>query len=290
MTPRAAVWWLIAVCFVWGVSFVAVKAALVYATPLVLLAIRFGLAGAPIAGSLRAARREEWIGGMVLGLLFWSGFVFQTAGLRDTTPSRSAFITILSTPLVPLVQYAVFRAVPHRLILLAIGLAVAGTWLLTSPGGGLGLNRGDLLTLGCAFMFAGQIVAVGHYARRIPLTRLLALELGASAVLSLGFAPLLESPRLEITPAFAGLMLFLGAGGYWTFYGQLRAQQVLTPTVTALVFCVEPVFASLASYAVYGEVLGPRQLAGGALILVAVACAAMEGAVRTSDGTASLSA
>ena len=277
MSPRAAVGWLIAVCFVWGLSFVAVKAALVYASPLVLLAIRFAIAGGPIAGRLRGTARDEWIGGLVLGLLFWGGFVFQTIGLRDTTPARSAFITILSTPLVPLVQYAVFRAVPHPATLLAIALAVAGTWLLTSPGGGPGLNRGDVLTLGCAVLFAGHIVAVGHYARRIPLTRLLALMLGTGAVLSLVFAPLLEWPRLEITPGFAALMLFLGVGGYWTFYGQLRAQQVLTPTVTALVFCVEPVFASVASYLVYGEILGPLQVIGAALILAAVAAAAFEG-------------
>lgn len=277
MTPRAAVGWLIAVCFIWGLSFVAVKAALVYATPLALLALRFGIAGAPLAGRLRGAGREEWIGGLVLGMLFWAGFAFQTVGLRETTPSRSAFITILSTPLVPVVQYVVFRTIPPRLTLFAIALAVAGTWLLTSPGGGAGINRGDLLTLGCAFLFAGQIVAVGHYARRILPARLLALELATGAVLSLAFAPLLETPRLQLTPAFAGLMLFLGLGGYWTFYGQLRAQQVLSPTVTALVFCVEPVFASIASFAVYGEVLGPRQLAGGALILLAVGAGALEG-------------
>lgn len=276
MTARAAVWWLIAVCFVWGISFVAVKAALVFATPLVLLALRFAIAAGPIAGTLRGTRREEWIGGVVLGLLFWSGFVFQTVGLRFTTPSRSAFITILSTPLVPLVHYLVYRMPPRRLTLLAILLAVAGTYLLTSPGGGLGLNRGDVLTLGCAFTFAGQIVAAGHFVRRMPIGRLLAIEMGVSALLSLAFAPLLETPRLEITPAFLGLILFLGVGGLWSFHVQLRAQRVLTATQTALVFCMEPIFASLASYAVYGEVLAPLQLAGGGLILLAVGAAALE--------------
>jgi drug/metabolite transporter (DMT)-like permease len=276
MTARAAVWCLIAVCFVWGVSFVAVKAALAFATPLVLLAMRFGIAGAPIAWSLRGAPREAWIGGVVLGSLFWLGFIFQTMGLRDTTPSRSAFITILSTPLVPMVQWMVFRVVPRAPVLLAIGLAVLGTWLLTSPGGGAGLNRGDVLTLGCAVAFAGQIVAVGHFARRIAATRLLALELTTGAVLSLLFLPVLETPRVTFSPAFLVLLLFLGVGGLGTFYGQLRAQQVLSPTVTALVFCVEPVFASLASRVVYGEVLTAMQLVGAALILGAVGVAALE--------------
>jgi drug/metabolite transporter (DMT)-like permease len=276
MTSRAAVAWLIAVCLVWGVSFVAVKAALAFASPLVLLALRFAVAGTPIVGSLRAASREEWIGGLVLGGLFWAGFVFQTAGLRYTTPSRSAFITILSTPLVPLVHYAIYRERPGRLILLAIVLALPGTYLLTSPGGGLGLNYGDVLTLGCALAFAGQIVAAGHFSRRIPVTRLLAMELGVGGTLSLASAPLLEAPTLAVTPAFVGLLAFLGLGGLWSFHMQLRAQQVLSPTHTALVFCLEPVFATVASYLLLGERLAPLQLVGGALILSAVAVPALE--------------
>jgi drug/metabolite transporter (DMT)-like permease len=276
MTPRAAVAWLIAVCFVWGISFVAVKAALVFATPMVLLGLRFALAGLPVAGTLRAAPRAEWVGGLVLGLLFWVGFAFQTAGLRYTTPSRSAFITILSTPLVPLVQYLTHRAAPRPLTLLGVGLGILGTWLLTAPGGGTGLNRGDWLTLGCAVAFAGQIVAAGHLAPRISPSRLVALELLAGAVLSLVFAPVLETPRLDPAPAFLGLLVFLAAGGLWTFRMQLRAQQVLAPSHTALVFCLEPVFAAMASYALLGETLGPTQLLGGALILAAVAVAAVE--------------
>jgi len=276
MTRRAAVAWLIAVCFIWGISFVAVKAALVFATPMVLLGLRFALAGLPVAGTLRGAPRAEWVGGLVLGLLFWVGFAFQTTGQWYTTPSRSAFITILSTPLVPVVQYLVFRAAPRPLTLLGVALGIVGTWLLTAPGGGAGLNRGDLLTLGCAFAFAGQIVAAGHLAPRISASRLVAIELLAGALLSLVFAPVLETPRLDPTPAFLGLLAFLAVGGLWSFRMQLRAQQVLTPSQVALVFCLEPVFAALASYALLGETLGPTQLLGGALILCAVVAAAVD--------------
>ena len=287
MTPRAAVLWLIAVCFVWGISFVAVKATLAFATPLALLAMRFGLATTPVAGALRRASRADWLAGLVLGGLFWLGFLFQTLGLRYTTPARSAFITILSTPLVPLAQDLVLRTAPRGLVILAVMLAVLGTWLLTSPGGGMGLNRGDALTLWCAVAFAGQIVAAGHYSRRMPATRLLALELGISAALSLAFLPLFERPQVTFSPAFVGLMVFLGAGGVATFYGQIRAQQVLSPTVTALVFCVEPVFASVASHVVYGEVLSALQLAGAGLILCAVGVAALEGREGAAEPTGS---
>jgi drug/metabolite transporter (DMT)-like permease len=276
MTRRQAVAGLVLVCLVWGTSFTAIKQTLHYTSPLVLLGVRFGVATLVIAGSLRGLTRKEAAGGLVLGGLFWAGFVFQTIGLQYTTPSRSAFLTILSTPLVPVLQFLIHRTSPRVPTLAAIGLAVAGTWLLTSPGGGGGLNHGDLLTIGCAVLFTGQIVAAGHYAARIPIDRLLALELGACAVLSLLTAPLLEAPRLQLAWPFVALMAFLAFTGLWSFRTQLRAQQVLSPTHTALVFTLEPVFAAVTSYLVLGEHLDPLQLLGGALILAAVATPALE--------------
>jgi drug/metabolite transporter (DMT)-like permease len=276
MSRRQAVLALVLVCLVWGVSFTLIKQALAYASPLILLGIRFTLAAAVIAGSLRRLRREEVLGGLVLGGLFWAGFVLQTMGLESTTPSRSAFLTILSTPLVPVLQFAVSRSLPRGPTIAAIALAVAGTWLLTSPGGDAGLNRGDVLTIGCAILFTGQIVAAGHFAGRIPLDRLLALELGTCAVLSLLAAPILETPRLVLAPPFLAMIAFLAFTGLWTFRTQLRAQQVLTPTHTALVFTLEPVFAAITSFLVLGERLDPPQLAGAALILLAVGAPALE--------------
>ncbi|MEP6686950.1 MAG: DMT family transporter [Gemmatimonadales bacterium] len=276
MTRRQAVAALVLVCLVWGTSFTVIKQALDYTSPLVLLGIRFTVATLVIAGSLRGLTKAQAVGGLVLGGLFWAGFVFQTNGLQHTTPSRSAFLTILSTPLVPVLQFLINRTLPGAPTLAAIALAVAGTWLLTSPAGGGGLGRGDLLTIGCAVLFTGQIVAAGHYAARIPIDRLLALELGSCAVLSLVAAPLLEVPRLVLAWPFVAMMVFLAFTGLWSFRTQLRAQQVLSPTHTALVFTLEPVFAAVTSYLVLGERLGPLQLLGAVLILAAVAAPALE--------------
>ena len=276
MSRGRAVLALVLVCLVWGVSFTAIKQALGYTSPLILLGLRFTIATLFVVGSLRGTSRREAAGGLVLGGLFWAGFVLQTIGLQFTTPARSAFLTILSTPLVPLLQFLLHRTVPRGPTLAAVAVAVTGTWLLTSPGGDAGLNRGDLLTIGCAVIFSGQIVAAGHYAARIPIGRLLALELGTCAVLSLVTAPLPDAPRLDPAPAFLALLAFLAVSGLWSFRTQLRAQQVLTPAHTALVFTLEPVFASLTSFLVLGERLGPVQLAGAALILTAVAAPVLE--------------
>jgi drug/metabolite transporter (DMT)-like permease len=223
------------------------------------------------------------VGGLLLGLLFWGGFAFQTSGLAETTPSRSAFITSLSTPLVPVVSFLVHRSVPPALTLAAVLLAAVGMYFLTLPdAAGAGLNRGDLLTLGCAVLFAGQIVAAGHFSRRVRPTRLLAVEMATAALLSFLLAPLLESPRV-IPNATLGLgLLFLTVSGLWTFYMQLRAQQVLSPTYTALLFMLEPVFAALTSFLVLGERLSPVQWGGAALILGAMALPALPARSKVS--------
>jgi drug/metabolite transporter (DMT)-like permease len=196
--------------------------------------------------------------------------------LAETSASRSAFITSLSTPLVPVVAFVAHRAVPRPLTITAVILAGIGMYFLTLPdAGGGGPNRGDLLTLGCAVLFAGQIVAAGHFSRRSAPVRLLAVEMASAAALSLLLAPLLETPRMTFGLPLAVALLFLSVSGLWSFYMQLRAQQVLSPTYTALIFMLEPVFAALTSFGVLGERLTPVQWGGAALILAAMALPAL---------------
>jgi drug/metabolite transporter (DMT)-like permease len=221
-----------------------------------------------VAPWFRGLTRRELTGGAVLALLFWAGFVFQTVGLQYTTPSRSAFITGLSTPLVPLAYFAIYRRPPSLAVLLAVLVTGIGMYLLTRPGGmSAGLNRGDLLTLGCAALFAFQIVAVGHYAPVARPTRLLALELGLTGVLSLLAAPLLETPRLTLGPPLVLGLAFVSVTAALTFYLQLGAQKVVSPAATAIIFTLEPVAAALTSWIVLREVLTPSQWLGGVLIL-----------------------
>lgn len=269
MTRRAAALGLVAVTAVWGTSFTVVKAALADASPMVLVAVRFALAILLLAPALRGLTRDELRAGALLGLLFWAGFVFQTAGLESTTPARSAFITGLSTPLVPLVAWAAHRERPGMGVLVAMLAAGVGLYFLTSPGS-TGLNRGDLLTLGCAVCFAGHIVAAGSLVRGRSAIRLLGVQLGLSGLLAAASSPLLESPRLRLTAGLAIAIGFLSLMAVTTFWFQLRAQQVVSPTDTALIFVLEPLFATLTSWLATGERLAPAQWGGAALIVASM--------------------
>lgn len=268
MTRRRGIAALVFIAIVWGCTFTIIKQTLTLVSPLLFLALRFLLASALVAPWFRGLTRRELAGGAVLALLFWAGFVFQTVGLQYTTPSRSAFITGLSTPLVPLAYFAIYRRPPSLAVLLAVLVTGIGMYLLTRPGGmSAGLNRGDLLTLACAALFACQIVAVGHYAPVARPTRLLALELGFTGVLSLLAAPLLETPRLTFGPPLVLGLAFVSATAALTFYLQLGAQKVVSPAATAIIFTLESLAAAFTSWIVLGEVLTPGQWLGGILIL-----------------------
>src|SRR5207247_9162491 len=100
----------------------------------------------------------------------------------------------------------------HRtgwLVVLALLLAGAGIYFLTSPDGG-GLNRGDRWTLITAAVFGGHIVAVSEFSRQFDAQRLVWLQLPGTAIGSLIAALLLEHLRFDWSLGLLAALLFLG--------------------------------------------------------------------------------
>ena len=127
---------LIAVTAIWGSTFIMVQASLAAVSPLIFIALRFGLAAAVLALLYRPRiTRAAAIPGIVVGLFLFGGYAFQTIGLQFTTASKSAFLTSLSVPMVPLAAALVYRKVPRRFELLGVLAASAGMVLLTLPQG-----------------------------------------------------------------------------------------------------------------------------------------------------------
>ncbi|MGD0013028.1 MAG: DMT family transporter [Bryobacteraceae bacterium] len=268
---------LIAISFVWGATFVIVKEALKDASTLLFLALRFTLATLALAVIFRPLSskleppRVVLRGGAAAGLLLFAGYALQTVGLRYTTASKSAFITGLCIVLVPVLGALFWRRAPSRAEVLGVVVATAGLALLTLPAGSLRIGRGDLLTVGCAVAFAAHVLVVGHFAPRIGFQALTLVQVAVAGVLALGtfwWAEPIQvrwSPRLVVALLITGLLATALA-----FSLQAWAQQSTTPTRTALILALEPVFACATSYVVEGEVLPPRGVAGAVLILAGI--------------------
>lgn len=269
---------LIAVTLLWGATFVIVQNALHDASTLVFLALRFSLAATALAILFRShlfsqpeLRPVTLAGGAFAGACLFGGYVFQTFGLRFTTPSKSAFVTGLTTVVVPFLAVLVYQKAPHLSEVIGVVVATSGLAMLTLPAGVAAINRGDALTLGCTVAFAMHILVLGRWASMSSFPLLSVSQLGTTALLALSACAVVEVPRVEWTPRL--WMAVVTTGLFATalaFTVQTWAQRHTTPTRTALIFALEPVSAAVTSYLVEGELLRGRALAGAILILAGV--------------------
>ncbi|HEY0080840.1 MAG TPA: DMT family transporter [Pyrinomonadaceae bacterium] len=286
---------LVGTTLLWGSTFVVAKDILDYWPAVAYLALRMSLAASILCllfwKHLRRAGRSEWRAGAILGMLIGVGFVGQTVGLSYTTPSKSAFVTGLTTPLVPFVALLLLRVRPSTENLIGVALASLGGALILAPQDAGGVNTGDLITLACTVIFAFHITLMSRYAQRQDPRQLTAMQItvaaslivlawlaiklwvslfGASALppgLARNAGELVWSGRvlwqLLYLTVFATIVTFL----LWT-WGQAR----MSATHAAIIFSLEPVFATLFAMAVRGtgEWLGARASVGAAMVLAGV--------------------
>src|SRR2546421_190030 len=169
---------------IWGSTFVLVQAALKDISPILFFSIRFSIASAALALLFRArAQYRPTRGGLIAGGCLFAGYLFQTVGLQFTTASKSAFITGLAIPLVPLLTSLVYLSRPRIFELAGVICASTGMGLMTLQGETLTISRGDLLTFFCAVAFAAHIIALGHYSGRVSYESLSFMQVAAAALL-----------------------------------------------------------------------------------------------------------
>ena len=261
----------------WGTSFAIVKEALPLTTPANFLFIRFALACLlllPLAWARRETFSRElmWKGGLVGAFLF-TAFLTQTWGLAFTSASRSGFLTGLSVILVPLLSILILRQMPGPLSLIAALLAFAGLYLLTAADQvqKLPFNIGDALTLICAVLWAGHILALGRFSPGGDTFGLAFLQLLTAGVGSLIWAVATGGLAFRLPPLVYGSALYLAvACTILAYLGQTWAQARTSPTRTAILLSMEPVFAALFAWYWLGEKLGPWGWAGAGCILAGI--------------------
>jgi len=156
---------------------------------------------------------------------------------------------------------------PGRGPVIGILAATAGLALLTLNRD-LSVHAGDLWVLACALMFALHIVSVARFSPDYDPIRLSIVQIAAVAVLATGSAFVFETPTVRLPLATWGAIAFTGiAATALVFSLQVYVQRFTTPTHTALLFSLEPVFAAFFGWWWAGESLGLKAIAGCGLIL-----------------------
>lgn len=205
--------------------------------------------------------------GAILGLALTAGYGFQTLGLQYTTPAKAGFITGLSVIIVPTLAAILMRKPPEASVWWGVLLATAGLALLS-------LNRnlrpqfGDVLVFFCAISFALHILITGKLAPGHAPLLLTVGQLATTALLSGIISLTWEWPWPPFNRQMLFAALFTGLlASTLAFTVQTLAQRFTTPSHTALIFSMEPVFAALFSFLLAAEPITARTVVGGSLIV-----------------------
>ncbi len=266
---------LILITFIWGSTFAIVKQSLEYVSPVLFVALRFWVAAAIAAVLLRsqipqisgaALRRGLLLAGMLLG-----GFIFQTIGLRHTSPSDSAFITNLSVLLVPLLGFLIFRHRPRKQTVAGILLATLGLFFLLAQKAVVKMGSGEGLTLICAVMFAFQILFLGRFVSASDYRQLMVVQLAGTAAACTLITPVLETPFIVWNSTVALNLLVTGVlATAFALIVQAWAQRYTSANHVALILSLEPFFAALFAFWLLGQILTAKEWFGGMLILTGI--------------------
>jgi drug/metabolite transporter (DMT)-like permease len=250
----------------WGISFPIIKALTSLTQALVpeagtwflaagALAPRFLLATVVLLVFQRWRRPTalEYKQGLIIALFASGGSLLQTDALQFTAASTSAFLTQLTAILIPTVVAIRYWRNPGVVIWAACVLVLVGVALLSHVSfSNLRLRRGEWETMLCSVFFTGQILWLGRseFAGNRPEVVTL-LMFAAEAAVFLGLAGL-AAPRWGALLApwqsvpWVGLSLVLAVVCTIGAFGiMVKWQPLITSTEAGLIYCVEPVFASI---------------------------------------------
>lgn len=257
----------------WGGSFLFTKIGLREIPPPLFVFTRFALASLIMlvvyARRLpkldRGTVRRGAIVGGVLGLTNLS-FVF---GVSGTSISRAGVLNNLFVLFIPLITRLIWKERVGRINLAGIALAVVGIWLLAT-GGGVGFNRGDLISTVCAFFIACHIITVSKVLKDDDVYMVSMVQFATVACLA-GLATL-SSPLPDTLPSRDALLTVLYCALFPTiccFTLQNTFQRYVTPTRAGLIYTLDPVWSLLAGFFILGERLTSIEWAGCGLIFFA---------------------
>lgn len=280
---------LLLAAFIWGLAFVAQKNGLDFLPPFSFNGLRFLLGGLvllPVALLRRPAQgttsgRSLWLGGLLCGFFLFLAASAQQIGLLWTTAGKAGFLTALYVVIVPLLSPLLGKPV-RPILWLCIALAVAGLYLLCLNDT-WSVNRGDLLELFCALMFAFHILVIDRVAPHADGIRLSCLQFWVCGLLSLPLILFVEHPAPSAVAAAWLPLLYTGVLSCGVAYTlQVVAQKNTSPTVASLIMCLESLFALLAGFVVLREPVSPREWLGAALLLSALLLAQLPAKPRTA--------
>lgn len=271
-TTRANLYLILATA-IWGVTFPLIRNAVTQIDPNLFVTVRFALATIIllpfVLKILKDTPLKLFLNCIVIGLLNAVAYISQTIGLETINSSQSAFITGLCVILIPFLA-PLFKVGSIRSIdILCSAICLLGLYILT--GADLKIDTGEQWTLLSAVAFALQITYIQRMSAQLHNTKLVTFyQILFTVPLALLFSwhtdiHNLIHPDVMISILFCSILATI-----IVFFIQLKYQKFTTAAKTALIFSLEPVFASIFGLIINGEKLTQHVVIGGLIILFSI--------------------
>lgn len=262
---------LIAVTMVWGGTFLVVHLAMQYSGPLFFVGLRFvtaGLIGLLVFRKAMAGlTRTELAAGIAIGASIFLGYGLQTFGLQTISSSKSAFLTALYVPLVPLLQWLVMGKPPRLMSWIGIGLAFTGLMLVAGPeSGGMELNVGEMATMLSTLAIAAEVLLIGHFAGKVDARRVTTVQLLAAGTMALLAMPVAGESVPDFSWVWLSAAVAMACASILIQLTMNWAQKSLSPTRATVIYASEPVWAGIVGR-MAGDRLPGLAILGAALIV-----------------------
>ncbi len=269
-------------CLVWGTTFVIVKDSSTLIDPFLLSTFRNLIATIVLAIYILIRKKTDALKdkktllyGGILGILLAAIYIIQTVGLIYTSSNHSAFISCSAVIMVPIFLF--FMGWQKFILkqVLAIFVVTGGLILLTYHPGSTSFNLGDILTFIAAIICAFHLIFAGHYVRKVDFLSLIFYQFFIAAIVSsLGLfvnANFISKTPILFHPDSINNVLYLGfVGTLFCYFVTVWGQKRVSTMYTALIFSLEPIFASITSYFILGELFNTNEFIGATLIFLGI--------------------
>jgi drug/metabolite transporter (DMT)-like permease len=259
--------------------------------PFTLLFLRFGLTSMLVAAAALATRqplmpeRGERLGLALAGLLgYGTESALYWGGLNHGSAATVTLVFYLYPVWVMVAASLLDRRVPARMIVLALGMALAGGAVVIVGGSGVDIEAiGIALALGCSFAYTGYLVATDRVAVRTkPMTTGLWVAAGA-AISNLTFAVATGSWALP-TGELAALRVFgMAAFSAGAFVCMMESLRRIGAVRNGIIGVLEPLTVAVLAALFLSEPITTSVVLGGCLILGAGVLATVAGHPRIRE-------
>lgn len=283
---------LLLTAIIWGTSFVAQSAGMVYIGPFTFSVVRYILGGTILIPVIRFIRKRQDNPadlkrsikyGVGCGVILFAASNFQQMAMLKASAGKAGFITALYIILVPILGIFMKKKTSPA-IWISVFLAVVGLYFLCiGRSGKYSFEISDIQLLICSLLFSFHIIYVDNAnMKEVDGVVMSCTQFYTAAVLSLFFIYPMDGCIYNMLPNWTLIQSALPALCYSGFMAcgvaytlQIVGQKNVNPTVASLIMSLESVVSAISGFVILHQKLSVDEIIGCFVMFAAIILAEM---------------